>query len=375
MKICWDTLDRLEIIKDSEGNLTFKKGGSYYIESKSNCLFCGEPFLKCKYPLGTERNFCSYSCTRSYAAINNAKISVGDRFGKWEVIKMTEERPFGNIGYLCKCDCGTERVVDSVSLTRGTSCSCGCTLAYRNKKRAINLVGYKSENYEVINKYVSNDSGILWRCLCRCGNYFYASASHIKANSIKSCGCARNKYGTYRPISELGITPYEAYKDSFDGIEELSYEVHKDYGIKILLVKCAYCGKLYMPSNSAAKLRIACIYGKTAGEGRFYCSDNCKEACPIFKRIWWPKGFKKATSREVQPQLRQMVLARDNYECQICGKNQEEVQLHCHHMEGIRHNPIESADIDVCVTLCKEHHKEVHKLPGCSYYDFRCIKN
>lgn len=374
MKICWDNLNKLEVIKDVSGGLTFKKGHSYYVESESKCLFCGEPFLRVKYPLNTERQFCCTSCARSYLVIINAKIIPGVMFGKWEVIKMTEERPFGNIGYLCRCVCGTERVVDSASLRRGTSTSCGCTLVQRNKDRAIDLVGYESENYKVIAKSVSKDSGIMWKCLCRCGNYFYASASHIKNNSIKSCGCIRNKYGTYKPIAELGITPYEAYKDSFGNIEKISYKVHEEYGINVLLVRCAYCGKLYMPSISAVKLRLNCIEGKNAGEGRFYCSDNCKAACPIFKRILWPKGFKKATSREVQPQLRQMVLARDNYECQICGKNQQEAQLHCHHIEGIHHNPIESADIDICITLCKACHKKVHKLPGCSYYDFRCIK-
>jgi hypothetical protein len=40
------------------------------------------------------------------------------------------------------------------------------------------------------------------------------------------------------------------------------------------------------------------------------------------------------------------------------------------------YNPIESADIDNCITLCKYCHEEVHQIPGCEYHNLRCtIKN
>ena len=82
--------------------------------------------------------------------------------------------------------------------------------------------------------------------------------------------------------------------------------------------------------------------------------------------------FKLATSREVQPELRKLVLKRDDYKCQKCLKGLDEVQLHCHHIDPIINNPVESADIDNCVTLCKACHKEVHKLPNCSYIELKC---
>lgn len=372
MKICWDNLDGLHVYKDLKGEIVFKKGGMKYVESDMVCAYCGEPFLKIKY-YRKDQEFCSYECVAYQRAIDNSKGLIGQRFGKWVVTMMTEERPFGSMGFLCRCDCGTERVVDSTSLIRGSSRSCGCSLTERNYLRAIDVEGYKTDGFRVIDKYKNEDTGIVWRCLCKCGNYFYATASHIKAGTIKSCGCSRNKYGTTRPISELGITPYEAYKDKFGSAEEISYEIHKEYGIKILKVKCTYCGKLFMPSNDEAKRRIYCL-NKNGSEGRFYCSNHCKQACPIFKQILFPKGFRKATSREVQAQLRQLVLKRDDYKCQICGKDQNEVELHCHHIEGVKQNPIESADVDNCITLCKEHHKFVHSQKGCTTYDLKCTE-
>ena len=57
-----------------------------------------------------------------------------------------------------------------------------------------------------------------------------------------------------------------------------------------------------------------------------------------------------------------------------CGKHQDDldVGLHAHHIEGIRWESIESADIDRVITLCVDCHHAVHKIPGCSTYDMRC---
>ena len=67
-----------------------------------------------------------------------------------------------------------------------------------------------------------------------------------------------------------------------------------------------------------------------------------------------------------------MVLKRDNYTCQKCKKHQKDlnVGLHCHHKEGILWEPLESADIDQCITLCKNCHIETHKNP-CPIKDYK----
>lgn len=46
--------------------------------------------------------------------------------------------------------------------------------------------------------------------------------------------------------------------------------------------------------------------------------------------------------------------------------------LHCHHIEGIRWEPLESADIDKCITYCKYCHLEAHKKEECGYHDMQC---
>jgi len=136
-----------------------------------------------------------------------------------------------------------------------------------------------------------------------------------------------------------------------------------------------------MPKLSSVKNRIYCLEGRDGykGEQRFYCSEHCKKCCPVYGKKpetlmredavrsgrdpWWKMV------REVQPELRQMVLKRDNYECFKCGSKEF---LHCHHREGILWEPLQSADIDMCVTVCRDCHMAIHRKEGCKPSDMRC---
>ena len=141
-----------------------------------------------------------------------------------------------------------------------------------------------------------------------------------------------------------------------------------------LEVKCRYCGKYFKPTVLQTRNRVVAIDSDDIigiGDNYLYCSKHCKAACPVYGQHNYPKTYKKATSREVQPQLRQMVLERDSWTCQKCGKTTEVAELHCHHILPLNESPMESADMDNCVTLCKKCHKETHKLPNCGYHELK----
>lgn len=142
----------------------------------------------------------------------------------------------------------------------------------------------------------------------------------------------------------------------------------------ILEVKCSYCGIWYIPRLTDVNERVRSIRNGIDG-CKLYCSNECKQACPIYGQHKYPKDYKVNTSsREVQPELRQMRFEVDNYTCQKCKKHQDEldVALHCHHIEGIRWEPLESADVDKVITLCEDCHLKVHKIEGCGYHDMKC---
>ena len=174
-------------------------------------------------------------------------------------------------------------------------------------------------------------------------------------------GCKSLKFSSSSKIRQK-IELYEEIRESVDGYVE---------------AKCTYCGEWFEPARLQIRHRVDAIEGKEGlgKECRLYCSDKCKNNCPIYRQRKYPKDQKPATSREVQPQLRQLVFQRDDYTCQKCNthKHDLEVGIHCHHIEGVRWNPIESADEDICITLCKDCHDEAHSQDGCRYHELRCV--
>jgi 5-methylcytosine-specific restriction enzyme A len=146
----------------------------------------------------------------------------------------------------------------------------------------------------------------------------------------------------------------------------------------IMEVKCTNCGKWFIPTLSSVRHRIEALEGRARGEFRFYCSKHCKNACPLYQKS--PEQLMKEDAvragrlqwlelnREVQPELRQMVLKRDSYQCVKCGS---EGPLHCHHILPVAVEPLLSADIDNCITLCEQCHKKVHSQDGCRYGQLR----
>jgi len=189
--------------------------------------------------------------------------------------------------------------------------------------------------------------------------------SHLYNNQEKRCWHVelRGKWGP--------VVKYKIGK-SLRPVEEIRQDPSC---LEILQVKCAYCGQWFGPTYFQYQKRRETIEGKANhdGECRFYCSDACKIACPIYKQKVFPKDYhgKQNSSREVQPELRQIVLERDNWTCQKCEAGVD-AELHCHHLEGIRWNPLESADIDMCITYCKDCHREAHSREGCKTSDMVC---
>lgn len=164
--------------------------------------------------------------------------------------------------------------------------------------------------------------------------------------------CARkwlNKSAKYKTYAKY-LTVLESPRETEDGYLE---------------VKCAKCRDYYIPTNQEARNRKDSLNGKRRGESRLYCSEECKENCEVYHQSSSPKNFKhKLTGREVDPVWREMVLEQDDYTCQKCGKTN--VQLDAHHILPVVSNEILQNDVDNGITLCKECHKEIHQLEGCT---------
>ncbi len=231
------------------------------------------------------------------------------------------------------------------------------TVKYRQSNYCSHSCSLTGENHPQYGKKFSKE----WR------NKLSTSAKHRFSDN--------NNNPNYKGgVEKLGLPLFNTFSPQIDFAENTKF-IYVDK-LKLLQIKCIYCGRWFIPTIISVRNRIIALNkdaaGRTCGEGRFYCTDRCKEACPTFRMRKYHKGFKKGSSREVQPELRKMVFERDNYICQSCGKSANEIQINCHHIYPVAIEPIESADIDNCITLCIECHKRVHRLSGCNYHELWC---
>lgn len=128
-------------------------------------------------------------------------INPGDRFGEWEVLSYE-----GNKKYLCRCSCGTEKLVLRGNLLNGSSTSCG-----HNKNHYGDLTGKQINEWTVLGK-----EGYLYKCQCSCGKIQLVGQKDLMSGRSKQCGHGYNirtditgqKFGKWTVLNYLGNQMY-----------------------------------------------------------------------------------------------------------------------------------------------------------------------
>lgn len=97
--------------------------------------------------------------------------------------------------WLCRCDCGNEKVILGSSLVTGHTKSCGC-LSKRYKVNDSDMIGKKFGMLTVVSRAESHKipSGSVydkWNCVCDCGNTTVSFGRQLRTGCTQSCGCQR----------------------------------------------------------------------------------------------------------------------------------------------------------------------------------------
>ena len=97
--------------------------------------------------------------------------------------------------WICKCECGTECIVDTRNLNSGHTQSCGCLQKKQASHNTFDMIGYENDTIKVLERAGSDNQQIaLWKCLCKqCGNIFITRGSTIRNGRTTSCGCIHSK--------------------------------------------------------------------------------------------------------------------------------------------------------------------------------------
>lgn len=135
------------------------------------------------------------------------KINLtNQKFGHWNVLReATQEEKQNRPGtyWICKCDCGTEKIVNGQLLREGKSKSCGCQtkelLSINHKSKNVkDISGQIFGQLTVIERDFSeekkhNSHNTYWKCKCSCGNEISVVRSSLTSGKTKSCGCLRKE--------------------------------------------------------------------------------------------------------------------------------------------------------------------------------------
>lgn len=154
----------------------------YYL---CKCGVCGtiRPVRASALLNGTSTS-CSKECSKSL---------VGEKCGRWQVLKRDKNRPSY---YICKCECGTQRSVFSSSLKNGLSKSCGCLQSENTKKKntenAESHIGERYVKLTVIEPILKGKD-YYYLCQCDCGNQITVIGKNLFSGNTSSCGCINSK--------------------------------------------------------------------------------------------------------------------------------------------------------------------------------------
>ncbi len=147
------------------------------------------------------------------------KNLIGQKFGRYLVLELAETKN-KRIRWLCKCDCGEERIVQSNNLISGQCQSCGCLNKEVNRTRMTTHGMCDTKEYSI------------WSCMInRCYDVKNNRYYRYGARGITVCDRWRLSFENF--FEDMGHTPSEEHtieRDNVNGNYELSNcrWLHKD---------------------------------------------------------------------------------------------------------------------------------------------------
>lgn len=113
---------------------------------------------------------------------------TGNKFERWSVVSRSVDGR-----WLCKCDCGTDRLVSGGSLRTGKTKSCGCLLRERAAETRLNDLSGKEFGWLTVLSRSDNSKygDSRWLTVCVCGIQTVVRSCNLVSGNTASCGCSR----------------------------------------------------------------------------------------------------------------------------------------------------------------------------------------
>lgn len=238
------------------------------------------------------------------------------------------------------------------------------------KKLTIEFVreSFEKEGYTLLEVvYVNNNTKLNY--ICSKGHEHNMKWNNWKTGKrcptcYKNSNIGENTTSWKGGVTEKNLPLYDTYSFQISYCEETRRDPND---LDILQVKCTKCNKWFTPTMGVVRRRLNSLNIFNTGEHRFYCSDECKHACPIFRKRKYSseeKRFKtnpNFTSAELNVWSKEVLARADNI-CEYCGASAE----HAHHIQPKKLEPFFALDPDNGIACCEECHYKYGHTGACS---------
>ena len=128
---------------------------------------------------------------------------IGQRFGKLVVIERAENNSRGQRQWLCQCDCGGTRIVNTNYLRSGRTTDCGC-------KKSPDLTGKVFGRLTVLGPSDKRGSRgarttRMWECRCSCGEITYKATDTLTNPEQSMCQKCAASYAAASARANAGF--------------------------------------------------------------------------------------------------------------------------------------------------------------------------
>lgn len=241
---------------------------------------------------------------------------TGQVFVGLTVIKRGENNERGCPRWLCRCVCGTEKLVLGASLRKGDTKSCGCLKSkLLSDSLIVDITGQRFGRLVAI-KPTNKRSGfsVVWECMCDCGKTCYINGSSLRRGHTESCGCLFLDKIT-KPAGMAN------FNHTLDGMKRSArnrgypWKLSRKEVKELITQPCHYC--LAEPSNGSSdthKQRNGLFLFNgldRVDNDRGYCIDNvvpCCRTCNLMKRAMTQAEFMESIHAITQGQVYQQWL-------------------------------------------------------------------
>lgn len=114
----------------------------------------------------------------------------GDRYGRLTLVEEVLGQGYHR-RWLCKCDCGADKILLLTNLRAGYTGSCGCLHKEATTGTSLVAPGHLFGRLTVVSQAPNRLRGICWNVLCSCGTEKEVCQSDLRGGNTLSCGCLR----------------------------------------------------------------------------------------------------------------------------------------------------------------------------------------